>query len=165
MKIVRLGGLKLDNGVYVKPYSIKIYDGDLHEMPERVKQNFERQMFAAAKVPTDMKGINTLNSRFSKAITDSDKEKAFAIASNLLSGLHQVYDNFTCKNHAFYSLIEGVTNFTEEVAKKTMKLLYSHGLNSFNTDSICEDVKKKYIPNYEEITQAYTKAQSLVINY
>ena len=164
MKQITLGGNKLENGLIVKEYTINVYDGDLHEMPERVRVAFENQMYAAAYIPTDIEGLNNLGSRLSNAIKhakDND-EKVKLIADNLISGLYQKLDQFSCKNHAFYLLIEGVTNFTEEHAKKKMKLLFSHGLNSFKTDSICEDVKKKYIPNYIETSLAYTKAESLI---
>lgn len=165
MKEIKLGGNRLENGLRVKPYSIFVYDGDLHEMPERTRFAFENLMYASSYIPTNEEGFNNLNQRLDNAIKhyEGNPEKLREIASNLLSGIHQkFFDNFTCKHHAFYLLIHDVTNFSEEYAKKKLKLLFSHGLNSFNTDSICEDVKKKYIPNYIETTQAYMKAVSLI---
>lgn len=164
MKQITLGGNKLANGLIVKEYTINVYDGDLHEMPENVRVAFENQMYASAHIPTDAKGLSDLIGRLSNALkhSKSNTETVGRIADNLANGLYQKIDEFSCKNHAFYLLIEGVTNFSEEYAKKKMKLLFSHGLNSFKTDSICEDVKKKYIPNYTETSQAYTKAESLI---
>lgn len=164
MKEIILGGNKLANGLIVKKYPIYIYDGDLHEMPERTRVAFENQMYASAHVPTDTKSLMDLRGRLANAIKHSkdNKETVGRISDNLINGLYQKIDQFTCKSHAFYLLIEGVTNFSEEYAKKKMKLLYSHGLNEFITNDICEDVKKKYIPNYAEIIQAYTTAESLI---
>ena len=164
MKTIKLGGVKLENGVYVKPYSINVYDGDLHEMPKRVYFEFKKQMKAAAYIPTDEKGLKKLNARLYNAVMtdENNKPNLLNICSNLLSGLYQEYEQFSCRNHAFYCLIGGVTNFDEDHAKKKMELLYSHGLSELNTDEICEDVKKKLIEDYKESIQAYTKAQNLI---
>ena len=167
MKKIMLGGVKLSNGVFVKRYPVYIYDGDLSEMPEDIRFNFENQMYASAHVPTTLDGIVNLSSRLRNAIKHIKEEpdSPAIITSNLVHGLHQRMQNFTCKDNAFYYLIKGVTNFDDEHVEKKMKLLYSHGLNRFETDSICEDVKKKYIPNYSEISRAYTKAEYLIGKY
>lgn len=158
-----LGGIILPNGLRVKPYPIEIYDGDLYELPEINRVNFEQQMFASQYVPTDLDSLTKLGIRMGNAIENKDgKENILAISSNMLSGALQKLENFTCKNHAFYCLIKGVKNFSEKEAKKRIRTLLSHGLNSFLTDSICEDVKKKYIPNYIQISQVYTKMEYLV---
>lgn len=163
MKRLKLGGIKLANGLRVKTYPIEVYDGDLYEMPQINRIHFDLQMQASGFVPTNQTTLDALNVRMYDAFVNN-KEEMLNITSNMLSGISQRMENFTCKDHAFYCLIKGVTDFSEENAKRKMKILYSHGLNEFMTNDICEDVKKKYIPNYKEASEAYSRMELLIKN-